>query len=554
MLIQSNGLHSLYTFVGGVGIFYYGLKSISNTFQAFAGDLIKSLVNFSSTSSFLNAFVGILISFMIQSSYVTSIMVAGFVNAELMTLTQGLAIAWGGNLGSALVGWVLTLKIKSYALLFISLGFFPIILAQNSSWKRFGRMLFAIGMVFLGLNYMIEAGIGFLNHFRFTTFIVGNNFFLSYVLPFVLGASFAILTKTSLVAIGISAALLIAKVIGFKIAMVFLFGINLGIPFLALFSVKEVNIKAIRIMRGYLLFNVVGIIIAFLMLDSFIELIIYLSPLKGSGSWTITHLILGHTIFNLCMLILFIPFIKLIVSFLIQITPENKYKKQHSLVILGNPADMIPAMAIIEAEQEVVKLIDVVREQFDLTKLYINTFPNDARILVKIKDIEKVADQIKKEVETFISKLMERSLQTDQSITAQLILRIVGELESITDYLDKLATYKTGLGDEALFEEDSKEDLFSLLESTIDFYVLVSVGFKNRNEHDSTVDYRRSEQLKLIAETIRNNHIERVTMGKYAPLKAVIYSDIILVLKKIRGHCQNISQAIERELSIKRIC
>ena len=144
----------IYTVLGGLGIFFYGMKTMSDALQQAASDVIKKVINSLTSNRILAVVVGIIVTMIVQSSSFTTVMVVGFVNAGLMQLTQAIGVIFGSNIGTTITGWIISIKVGKYGLLLIGLGIFPVLFSKNNKVQNIGKVLFGVGMVFLGLELM----------------------------------------------------------------------------------------------------------------------------------------------------------------------------------------------------------------------------------------------------------------------------------------------------------------------------------------------------------------------------------------------------------------
>ena len=146
-----------YTVLGGLGIFFFGMKMLSEGLQAVASQWIRKAINTLTTNRIMAVMVGLSVTCFVQSSSITTVMVVGFVNAGLMDLGQAIGVVLGANIGTTITGWIISIKIGKYSLLLIGVSIFPILFSKNERLSQFGRVVFALGMVFLGLGLMSGA-------------------------------------------------------------------------------------------------------------------------------------------------------------------------------------------------------------------------------------------------------------------------------------------------------------------------------------------------------------------------------------------------------------
>jgi phosphate:Na+ symporter len=143
-----------YNVIGGLAVFLFGMKALSEALQALASDFIRKVIGWLTANRFLAIAVGTVVTLIVQSSSVTTVMVVGFVNAGLMSLPQAVGVVLGANIGTTITGWIVALKIGKYGLVFLAAGLAPYFFAKNPKWQGVGKMLSALGFIFLGLGFM----------------------------------------------------------------------------------------------------------------------------------------------------------------------------------------------------------------------------------------------------------------------------------------------------------------------------------------------------------------------------------------------------------------
>jgi phosphate:Na+ symporter len=147
----------IYTLFGGLGIFFFGMKFMSDGMQAMTGDMIRKVINSITGNRIMAVGVGLTVTMLVQSSSITSVMTVGMVNAGLMTLKQSIGVIFGANIGTTITGWIISIKVDKYGLLLVGMGFVPALFAKSNKIQHLGRAILGIGMVFIGLKTMSDA-------------------------------------------------------------------------------------------------------------------------------------------------------------------------------------------------------------------------------------------------------------------------------------------------------------------------------------------------------------------------------------------------------------
>lgn len=541
----------IYTVMGGLGIFFYGMKTMSDALQQAASDVIKKVINSLTTNRLLAVVVGMIVTMIVQSSSVTTVMVVGFVNAGLMQLTQAIGVIFGSNIGTTITGWIISIKVGKYGLLLIGLGIFPALFSKNRKFQNAGKILFGIGMVFLGLELMSGAFKPLRKNEEFLSMIssFSGSHYGSYFASILIGCFLTVIIQSSSAMLGITIAMASSGVIKFDTAAALVLGENIGTTITALLASVGTTTNAKRAARAHAFFNLFGVLILFTILPFYIQFIDYIVPgdanfLDAEGMHTniAAHIAASHTIFNITATIIFLPFINLLAKFVTKITPESDQEEDEvkHLVLVGEVSDILPATAIIQADLEAKKMKDILERMYLLTQKQI--IKPTTKKLEKIKHYEQVTDNIQKEVTVFLCKVMEKSLSENQSFQSQAIIKIVDEFESIADYLDRIAHYTARFGKNDLAGLSLSE--FQEFQNEVwSFFQSCCEGFFGAKQNNTEYIQKRSEELRLWADDMRDRHIDRVSKGEYDPLSALTYSDMVVALRKIRAHAMNVSEA-----------
>lgn len=540
----------IYTALGGLGIFFYGMKIMSDALQQSAGDVIKNVINSLTTNRILAVTVGVIVTMIVQSSSVTTVMVVGFVNAGLMQLTQAIGVILGSNIGTTITGWIISIKVGKYGLLFIGLGIFPTLFAKNSKIQNTGKVLFGVGMIFLGLQLMSGAFKPLRTNTEFLSMIsyFSDENYGSYFASIMVGCLLTVIVQSSSAMLGITIALASTGVIPFSTAAALVLGENIGTTITALLASVGTTTNAKRAARAHALFNVFGVLIIFSILPLYIEFIENLIPgladltaEDGSKPNIATHIAASHTFFNVCATLIFLPFLGVLAKVVIKLTPDTDgHSKRFTLV--GDNFEILPATAIVQADSEARKMNEILDRMYLKTKEYLES-PNP-KTLAKVQDYERITDNIQKEVTVFMCKVMEKSMSQHQTKHTQAIIKIVDEYESIADYLERIVSYKERFKHESS-SGDSNKEYFDFMESVWNFHKLCSKSFMEGRAQDKSYITKKSEELRILADDMRDRHIDRISKGEYQPLTALTYSDMVVALRKIRAHANNVSEATE---------
>lgn len=544
----------IYTLLGGLGIFFFGMKFMSDGMQAMTGDVIRKIINSITSNRFMAVGVGLGVTMLVQSSSITTVMTIGMVNAGLMTLKQSIGVIFGANIGTTITGWIISIKVEKYGLLLVGLGFIPGLFGKSNKIQHTGKAVLGIGLVFIGLKTMSEAFIPLRESQAFLDSIAyfAGDTYQAYIASILMGCALTMVVQSSSAMLGITMALASTGVINYHTAVALVLGENIGTTITAILASIGANVNAKRAARAHATFNVVGVLLVLTVLPFYFDFIEWLVPsdatfkaADGSQPNVNAHIAMAHTVFNLSATILFLPFLNTLAAFVTKITPEDARDKEiPHLLLLGNPTDMLPATSLVQAESEIRKMADIVARMYKVTRDYWQG-EDDPKKLAKILDYERITDNIHKEVTVFLCYVMERPLSHHQSEQTQALIKIADELESCADYLERLATYRERFRGGDTLEGESRTEFFSFMDEVQAFFSLTIAGLEDIGNHESEKILSKSEELQIWADSIRDKHLDRIAKGSYKPVTALTFSDMVVALRKIRTHAFRMSQSVE---------
>jgi phosphate:Na+ symporter len=535
----------IYTLLGGLGIFFFGMKFMSDGLQAVAGDVIRKIINSLTSNRVMAVGVGLLVTCIIQSSSVTTVMTVGFVNAGLMTLSQAIGVIFGANIGTTITGWIISIKVDKYGLLLVGLGFIPALFSKSEKLQHLGRSLLGVGLVFIGLQTMSSAFVPLRENQAFLDSIAyfSGDHYGSYIASILMGCLLTMIVQSSSAMLGITMALATAGVIPYQTSIALVLGENIGTTITALLASIGGNVNAKRAARAHALFNVFGVLVMLIFIEKYFGLIDSLIPLDprfvapdGTRPYVSQHIALAHTLFNVTATLLFLPFLNHLAAIVTKITPDKSEKEVPHLLVLGDPSIMLPAASMAQAESELRKMKDIVARMYHLNREFWSEPEYDPKKLAKIIDYERITDNIHKEMTVFLCYVMEKPMSHHQSEQLQAMVKMTDELESIADYIERLATYRERFKAGESLTGESRSEFFQFLDEVWTFFEMIGKALDNSESLDMVKIESKSNELQLTADSMREKHIDRISKGAYAPITALTYSDMVVALRKIRAH------------------
>ncbi|HSW59735.1 MAG TPA: Na/Pi cotransporter family protein, partial [bacterium] len=374
--------------VGGLGLFLMGMKIMSEGMQKAAGDRLRKILKVLTTNRFVGVFVGFVITAIIQSSSATSVMAIGFVNAALMTVQQAIGIELGAAVGTTVTGWIVTLDISAYAMPTIGIGVFIRFFSKNKTWQYMGEILFGFGILFLGMNTMKDGFAPLKSSEQFISLFksIDGHTYSSVILGVFVGTITTSVVQSSSAVVGIVIALASQGLINFDGSLAIVMGSNIGTTITGILASIGGSVNAKRAALAQTLFKTAGVMLILTVFYPFKDLIEMITPGLSTKNLTV-HIAMGHTVFNVINLIVFLPLIGPLTKLVNSIFPE-KTKNEDGLPenFINIDYNMIetPSMAIMESEKELLVMSEYVINSMNLLK---QMTVNDPDKTVEICDI-----------------------------------------------------------------------------------------------------------------------------------------------------------------------
>jgi phosphate:Na+ symporter len=557
-----------YTVLGGLGVFLFGMRMLSESLQALASDFMRRLIGWLTNNRVTAMVVGALLTVIVQSSTVTTVMLVGFINAGLMNLGQAVGVILGANVGTTITGWIIAFKIGKYGLLLIAAGFVPYFFIRKVKARNAGKVLIALGLIFVGLEFM-SGGFRPLAHtddFRnMMAFFDASN--LPSVLACVaIGCLLTFIVQSSSAMLAITMSLAATGQISFETAAALVLGENIGTTITMHLAAIGGTIDAKRAANAHFLFNALGVLIMIAIFQPYVSAvasIVESTPGVVSGLFSvpgevggpdIDPLILmkiaaGHSLFNLTASIIFLPLLPLLVKAVILLRPDRGKRSKKRLKFAGDPGTVSAELALEEAEGEIRLMRGLCDEALKQSLLYLKGRTDQPELYARVEHLESVTDNIQMEVTMFVTEVLQLTMTPEQARRGYVLIRLSDELESIVDYCMNLVKYRRRMFNEGLkLSPDAETELNELATRVQEFYQLASNFVGRRTEaglHDEEVRdlIRRADGIGDEADKIRDAHLKRVQEGRCDAIAGMLFSDIIVALRRLKNHTVNLIDA-----------
>jgi len=542
--------------VGGLGLFLFGMGMMSDGLKKVAGQKLKNILESMTKRALIAFLVGAGVTALVQSSSATTVMVVGFVNAGLLTLKQAICVIIGTNVGTTATAWLVSisglgaLKITTYALPAVGIGFLLEALGKTRRTKSIGQILLGFGILFVGIGFMKDAFHPLEEspkvHELFQA--LGSR----PILAILAGTVATMLLQSSSAAIAIVQLLAMGGAFGsswetaLNVAIPFVLGSNIGTTITAQLAALRTNLNARRTAWAHTIFNVLGALIAypFVHFGLFGSLVHIAFPWKLGPSTIAPCIALAHTIFNVTNSGLFLPMAGLLEKLAVRLVPERPGDAAAMPVILEEHLLDTPVIALEQTKREIIRMAKTAKKALMRS---VNGIVNNNRAdLESTRQIEDFIDSFQLQITSYLSALSRRHLSDEVSIELPVLLHTVNDIERVGDHAvniveiaERKIEQKLSFSDSALSEaEQLRKEIDQMFDNVIaalennDIAAAKSAALTNENNlNKMQIEFRRS-------------HVRRMSEGICSAETGLIFIDMVDNVEKIGDHLTNIAQAI----------
>ena len=533
-------LNDAFSLFGGLGLFLYGMRMMSDGLEEAAGEKMRKIMEKLTSSTFMGVVVGTVITAIIQSSSATTVMLVGFVNSGLMQLSQTVGIIMGANIGATMNGVLLAVGIGDIAPAIEFLGVCLIIFCKDKKKKQIGVITAGLGILFIGMNMMSGAMYGLRDSQMFVDMITT---FRNPLIGILVGTVFTAIIQSSSASVGILEALAAAGLVSLDSGIYVMFGFTIGTCITAAIASIGTRTNAKRVAIIHLLYNVIGTIIFVFICEllPFVEMIEWMFP--NSRSAQVAN---AHVIFKVVTTILLYPFGKALVKLsekIIKDKEEPGHRKsisERAKTVAGYSMGT-SAVVLSLIKEEIFYMYSVAKKNVEMS--FNAVIKNTDEYDEEIRKNEDELDLLNKDISKYISSVMSNSFTNRDSQIISGYFRIVGNIERIGDHAMNFADYtkffistNTELSDRAIGEVENMKN--------ISLYTMDLI-MSDHTPMEKLVEVAQQEQyIDDLTEEYRNAQMERMKNTTCSAEASVIYAEMLTDFERIGDHLLNIAQEV----------
>ena len=533
--------------LGGLGIFLFGMDSMSSGMQKLAGQRLKKILALLTTNRVVAILMGMFVTMLVQSSSVSTVMTIGFVNASLLTLKQALGVIFGANIGTTITGWILVLNIGKYGLPMVGAGAILYMFLKGEKAKTRALTFMGLGMIFLGLQLMsngLKPVRSMPEFVRLFSLFSADSYFGVLKVAFV-GALITAIVQSSSATLGITITLAVQGLIDYPTAVALVLGENVGTTITAFLATLNANANAKRAAYAHTIINTIGVIWVTGIFPYYLD---FLSNF-GSPETNITMAIAtAHTMFNVSNVIIFTPFIGILADFLTKIVKDDE-KTSERITHIDELMLKTPSVVVGQTKTEVLTMGKNISEMFSTLKdIYQSNRSISEDEVKRMRKIEDDLDIYQKEITTANFIILNNKNITDNlKIDTKNNLEVCDEYETISDYLMRIISSLKRLQDNSIpLTEEEKNTLSTMNKDTEELFRNINTAYATKNKE---MMIRSIEKANAITENYRiakDKHL--VNAGCHETPIAMLttsYMDTLNYYRRVRDHIYNIIEGFE---------
>lgn len=545
---------------GGVAAFIIGMNMMGTNLETAAGKSMRRLMAKATKNRFLGVATGAAVTAIVQSSSATTVMIVGFVNVGLMTLTQAVSIIMGANIGTTVTAFITAISTAGaefeITALFAFVAFVGVLmsmLGKKDKIKRVGFILQGLGLIFVGMDVMSVSIKQMLADAEIKQAI--DNVFISIgygkdvltweiIVLFLLGAVFTGIVQSSSTATAIVISLTASNLITLPMAIFIILGTNVGTCVTALFSSLGTNTNAKRTAIVHLLFNLIGSIVFIIPLAFTSGYIAdFLNSFIANVSWQVA---IFHMAFNLLTTAILLPFIKYLVKLACLIVPEKKgqggQSDEHET--LDKRLLRTPAIAVGQVRKELTYMGKLAFDNYKRALDMLLT--GDMSKAKEFAATEKNINDYNSYISSFLVKLsLEDLAETDEKKVSS-FYHVASDIERIGDYAENIVEYAMKMnGDKAQFSDHAKQEILEMDGHISRLYECVRSVFADIDLKYIEEVEREESATDEICEKMQKAHLRRAEENRCTPSAGAIYLQLAINMERIGDHLHNIANSVK---------
>ncbi len=527
---------------GGLGLFLYGMRIMSDSFEKVAGAKLRGILERLTTNRFMAILVGVFFTAVIQSSSACTVMVVSFVNSGLMTLTQAAGVILGANVGTTVTALLVSFKLEKAAPVILLAGVLILMFVKKQKISRWGEAIIGFGVLFMGLSSMSGAMSGMKDSPEILHMFASLQ---SPLMAVLLGTVLTAVIQSSSVTVSILVLLANQGMMGIDICMFTILGCNIGSCATAMIASLSGKKDAKRAAAIHLIFNVIGTVIVFLVLLATVDTFAAaLMAFTGNNPGRVVAY--AHISIKIFQVVLLMPFIRQIVKLTYVLVPGDDkkigYRDSYQLKYIGEKVVLNPATAVVEVIKELDRMGSLANENLNRAMNALITLDDEE--IGEVYEVEKNIDFLSHAITNYLVKINQTTLPIEDLKSIGALFHVVNDIERIGDHAENIVDAavqreKTGVA----FSKAAQRELGEMIDM-VNTLLRFSFEMFVKSTEEHVEDIRNLEEaIDEKEKELQQRHIERLSNNECTPEAGAMFSDIVSGLERVADHATNIAFA-----------
>lgn len=551
----SSVIIAILTLTAGIGVFLVACQTMSGNLEAAGSRGLRRLFAKTGDNKWLGVGIGLAGTAAIQSSGAVTVMVIGFVNVGIMSLTQAATIIYGSNIGTTVTAQLVALgmfgrnSISTTIIFaaFAGIGAFISLFAKSDKWKQTGGILTGFGMLFVGLGMMSSAMEEFAALPEVKTMLAAIS---NPILLVVIGALLTAIIQSSSVMTSIAITMVVTGLVNLDQGIYLTMGSNIGSCVVAIIAAMTSGVNAKRTALIHLIFNVMGVCL-------FLLIALLLRVFTG-GDWSFgslfgrwfpnapqMQLAMFHTVFNVTTMLVALPLTNGLVNTACRIIPEAEEKSDQLRLKYLDPSMLsTPAVALRQLKTEIENMADMAITNFHRSIKIITTM--DYSEIDEFRNTETYLNFLNRELLRYSVSLSENNLNSYDQRYLNGTIRTVSDLERVGDYAENIVEYADSLKEQdAAFSPEAISEILQMEKLVSELYGEVRIAYHNKDLEALKRANTIEDRIDDLTEEMERNHIRRLNEGTCSPAVGAEYLSLAQNAERVADHLINVGNTVK---------
>lgn len=537
---------AILSLVGGLGLFLLGMNLMSEGIEKAAGAKLRGILEMFTKNRFIGMIVGVIFTGIIQSSSACTAMVVSFVNSGLMNLYQAAGVIFGANIGTTITSQLVSFNLSEYAPVFLLLGvLITMFVKKHQTIQKLGDVIIGFGVLFMGIKTMSGA----MRTFGESQAVIDMFGSLKNpLLAILMGTVVTALIQSSSVTVSIILLMAQQGLFGdrVEICLYIILGCNIGACATALIASLAGKKDAKRAAMIHLLFNIIGTILMFIILQLAMNPVYNaINKISSDNGRLIAN---AHTIFKVFQVIILLPFSSLIVKLTYLVVPGKDqkvgYKEPFQLKYIGDKVLFNPSTAVVDGIKELERMATLSSDNLNRAMNALVTM--DEADIEEVHEMEKNINFLNQSITQYLVKINQSTLPIEDLQGIGALFHVANDIERIGDHAESIAALATRKKElNVKFTPEAQMELTQMLDLVNDL-ISKAIKYMLSSNNNATLDELNAleDQVDKMEDRLQKNHVDRLTKQECTPEAGMIFSDIVSGLERVSDHAMNVARYI----------